>query len=69
LPIGIEPQHPHFTAGARPQALKDFYGGSFSGPVWSKQSEDFTSIDLEIDAADGFDLVVRFAQILDGDNR
>src|ERR1700734_1093558 len=40
------------------QALKDFNGGSFPCSVWTKQTEAFAALNLEVQAAHGLELTV-----------
>jgi hypothetical protein len=48
----------YLSRGWLQQALKDFNGRSFPCSVWTKQTEAFASLNLEVQTAHGLDLTV-----------
>ena len=49
---GIEAEHRHLAAVARPQPFEDFDGRGLAGAVRAEQAEHFAGKDLEVDAFD-----------------
>ena len=57
-PLRVEAEHLDLAGVAVPVALEDLHGGRLAGPVRSQQREALALGDLEVDAADGFQLAV-----------
>ena len=53
--FGIEAADARGAAVGRAHPFQDFDGGGFSRAIGAEQAEDFTFLDGEADAADGFD--------------
>ena len=60
--FGVETEHFDLAFGTRPQTFQDFDGGGLPGSIGPQQAEDFAFADVEIDAADGFEIAVGFVQ-------
>src|SRR5437899_12691227 len=55
-------EHDRFARRRLHHAAENLKGGSFAGAVWSNQTENLAALDVEIDAAHGFNVAVNFAQ-------
>ena len=65
--VGLPPQPEHLDdAGVgRRQALADLDRRGLAGAVRSEQAETLAGVDLEVDAVDGDDVLIRLPEILD----
>ena len=68
-PPRVEAEHLDLAGVAVPVPLEDLHGGRLAGPVRSQQREALPLGDLEVDAADGFQLAVALAQAGHADGR
>src|SRR4029453_15114665 len=60
--LGVGAEHLDLPGVAVPVALQDLHGGRLAGPVGPQECEALALGDLEVDAADGFQLPVPLAQ-------
>ena len=67
LRIRIEAQHSDITGGARPQALEYFNDRRFPRAIGPEQTENFAGRYFEIDAFDGLQARIGFAETPDRD--
>ena len=65
--VGVEAEDADVAAGALADAFEDFDGGGFACAVGAEQAEDFAGADFEIDASNGLEIAVFFAESGDGD--
>src|SRR3982750_360930 len=64
LSLRIEPKDPDLARATRTQTFQDFDRRCLARAIWSKQSEDFTGMHVEIDPAHGIDFAVRLVKIV-----
>jgi len=50
------------------QTFEDFDSAGFTGTIGAEEAEDFSLVDVETDAADGFDVAIALDEIFDSYN-
>jgi len=67
--LGVRPEHLDLAGIPPTVALEDLDGRRLAGSVRSEQAENLAGADLEVDALDRFEVVVRLRQAANADDR